>query len=466
MRLLIFFCAGKFAGLKPGRCLCLSLAPLLLAVTGCAHLFSWTGSGPPKAELQGNIFVTNAVSNASSMDVMQLKVMRVADDYVATLSQAADEFSARVGTPEARLLGLKWKLGQATSAYTVASGVNPVINALDMLVLVTVARMAIEDYGVETYGTNALPLLETQRRFETNTWELAGGMLKPTQKLELQNLIQEWRGQHPRQRYVGPIRFVEFAAALGRKPTAASSSPNSIFSLLFINPLAGLDPTTAAIEEAQQFGERLMYYTQRMPLLLGWQSEVVVYEIAGQPESRQLLTNAQQLVSSAEIFAGTAAQLPKVINDQRQAAIDQVFDRLLSEEGKTRALLVETRQTFAAGSDAAQSINAATKTLDDFVRNVSTPATNGAASNHANSRPFNVLDYGAAAGQIGAAAKDLNATLVTLNQGTAGLSNLSTTAVENANRVLTRAFWLGLVLVLALVAGLLLVARVQAGKPK
>ncbi|HTL72645.1 MAG TPA: hypothetical protein VL863_05020 [bacterium] len=424
-------------------------AALVLVLTGCSHLFTWTAPGPPKAEVKSNLFVTNAIGNVSTMDVLQLKVMRLADDYVATVAQAADDFGVRVGTPEGRLTALKWKLGQATSAYTDASGVNPVINALDMLVLITLARTVIEDYGVETYGTNALPLLATQRKFEAGAWELANAMLKPAQRVELQNMIQEWRDRHPHQRYIGPIRFIEFATALGRKPQASSSSPNSIFSLLFINPLAGLDPTTAAIEEAQQFGERLMYYGQRMPLLISWQSEVMAYELAGQPESKQILSNSQQLATSAAIFAQTAAAMPKVINDQRQAAIDQVFDRLMSEETKTRELLLETRKTFAAGSEAAQSINAAIKSLDDFVRYVSPPSTNTASSS-TNSRPFNILDYGMAASQIGAAAKDLNATLQTMNETTPQLLNLSQEATVNANRVVNHAFWKGVILIVIL----------------
>lgn len=435
------------------RCLWLLPVVLALAATGCAHLFSWAGSAPPKAVVQGNLFITNAIGEVSSMDVLQLKVMRLADDYAATIAQAADDFGVRVGTPEGRLTGLKWKLGQASSAYTDASGENPVINALDMLVLVTIARMVVEDYGVETYGTNALPLLETHRRFEASSWELAAALLKPAQILELQGLIQEWRNKHPHQRYVGPIRFVEFASAIGRRPQAATTSPNSIFSLLFINPLAGLDPTTAAIEQAQQFGERMMYYTQRMPGLLSWQAEVAVYEIASQPEMKQLLTNSQQLATSAETFAKTAEQLPKVINDQRQAAIDQVFDRLMSEEIKTRALLVETRQTFAAGSEAAQSINTAIKSLDDFVRTVSPPSTNASSSTATNSHPFNILDYGTAASQIGTAAKDLNATLLTLNQSTRSLSDLRKETSDNADKLMTRAFWLVVVLILVLLVG-------------
>ena len=48
-------------------------------------------------------------------------------------------------------MALRWKLGQATSAYTDATGQNPAVNALDMLVLVTMARMVVEEYGIRDF---------------------------------------------------------------------------------------------------------------------------------------------------------------------------------------------------------------------------------------------------------------------------------------------------------------------------
>jgi hypothetical protein len=432
------------------------LLVLLLTGTGCAHLFSWTTS-PPKAVVKGDFFLTNNAGNVLTSGVLQVKVMRFADDYVATISQAADDFGARVGTSEGRLASLKWKLGQATSAYTDASGVNPVINALDLLVLVSVSRMVVEDYGMSRFGTNVLPLLQVQRQLESNAWDVASGMMSAAQKQEFRNMILEWRRQHPDQRYVGAVRFVEFAGALGERPTAATTTPNSIFSLLFIDPFAGLDPTTAAIEEAQQFGERLMYYAQRMPTLIAWQSELVALDLASQPESRQILTNAQQLATAADSFAKTTAQLPQLINDQREAAINQIFDRLFSEQTNTSALLNESRATLVAGDEAARSINLAIKSLDDFVRYVSAPGTNSAPA-ATNSHPFNVLDYGVAAGQIGAAARDLNAALASLNQSSLLLSNLSQTTTAGADRLVSKVFWRGLLLIVLFLSGAVLAA--------
>lgn len=424
------------------------LAGFALALNGCALLHR---SSPPNARVMAFQLQTNLPPEVT-LTVLQLQVMRFADSYVSQVAQAADDFSVRVGTPKARLAALKWKLGQATSIYTDATGLNPVVNALDVLVLVTVSRMVIEDYAVETYGDEALPLLETQRQMETNIWTMANAILKPAQQQELRNLIQEWRAKNPHLRYVGAVRFREFVSALGKLPTQAKTSSGSIFSLLYLDPFSGLDPTAAAIEETRALGERAMYYTQRMPQLISWQTELLGYELAVQPESRQVLTNVNQLAESAMLFAKTAQQLPQLVNDQRQAAIQQVLAGLQSQQ-------TNVQLTLNAGTEAATAINSAIQSLDQFVRYVSPPNTNQTVAG-TNRRPFNVLDYGTAASQIGGAANDLNKLLATVNETTPQIAQLRQQTAADARRVVYEAFWLGLVLILVLLIGSVLAGLV------
>ncbi|MEI9960269.1 MAG: hypothetical protein WDM76_03785 [Limisphaerales bacterium] len=183
-------------------------------------------------------------------------------------------------------------------------------------------------------------------------------------------MIQEWRQKNPHQRSVGAIRFHEFALALGKSPKPETTAPTSIFSLLFIDPLAGLDPTTAAVQETRLLGERAVYYTQRLPTLLMWQTELLTYQLVGQPESKQVLSDAARIAASAESFSRTVEQLPTVINDQRQAAIQQMLDALATEDVKMRGLLTDARQTLNSGNEMAGSLDRAIKSLDDFVRYV------------------------------------------------------------------------------------------------
>jgi len=203
-----------------------------------------------------------------------------------------------------------------------------------------------------------------------------------------------------------------------------------------------------------------MYYAQRAPMLLSWQVELTTYQLAAQPETKQVLSNVNEVANSTTVFAKTAEQLPKLVNDQREAAISQLLAgvpvagsnliaSLVSEEKKVRDLLEEARQTLNAGGQMSTSLNAAIQSLDAFVHYVSPPETN-APPPSTNSPPFNVLDYGTAAGQIGEAAEKLNTLLASANQSLPQITQLSQQATMNAKEVVNHAFRLGLVLIVVL----------------
>jgi len=199
-----------------------------------------------------------------------------------------------------------------------------------------------------------------------------------------------------------------------------------------------------------------------MPTLLNWQVQLLSLQLAAQPEAKQVLSNADRFTRATEAFAKVTEQLPQLVNDQREAAIRQILDGVAAErtnllaglgaeEQKARVLLTEARQTLEAGSSMAVSVQAAIKSLDELVRLVS-PGTNRAPVS-TNSRPFNVLDYGQTAGQIGGMAQDLQRLLSGLNQTAPELARLRRETAADAERVLSHAFWLGLALSLVVLAG-------------
>ena len=435
----------------------------LVALAGCSALH--VSHPPPKAQVSP-LQLTNSPSGPITSAALQAQVMRFTDTYVAVIAQACDEINTGTTNPAYRVAALRWKLSQATAAFDDATGDAPSVNLLDVLVLVTMARNVVEDYGAESYGDGYLQLLAAQRDMESNAWTMANGILQPSQKQELMNLIQQWRGQFPHQHYVGPIRFREFVVTLGRTPKQSKAATTSIFSLLYLDPLAGLDPTTAAIEGTRELGERAMYYCQRMPMLLDWQTQLLAYQLADQPAPTQILADANQLAASAAIFAKTSQQLPQIINDQRQAAIQQILDGMVSQANKSSQLLTETRLTLESTAKAAANVNTAIQSLSEFVRSVS-PTNNSPVSTATGRRPFNVLDYGVAASQIGAAAGNLDTLLATANQSAPEMEKLSSQVTANADSVVQHAFWLGLVLILILLAGSVvagLVYRVMANR--
>jgi hypothetical protein len=181
-----------------------------------------------------------------------------------------------------------------------------------------------------------------------------------------------------------------------------------------------------------------------------------------------VLTNVDQFTASMQVFARTAEQLPQLITQQREAAIQQIFagiasersnllSSLASEETKMRGLMSEMRGTMVAANEMSSSANAAIQSLDAFVRYVAPPKTNLALPVATSKRrPFDVLDYGVAAGQIGGMSKELTALLTSVTQAMPQATQLGQQATGNIQDAVHHAFWLGLVLIAFLLGGAVL----------
>jgi hypothetical protein len=444
----------------------LLLLMLLPALSGCVQ----APKKQPTAEVK-SLQAKPEVVGSVTPTALQAEVMRFADEYSVSVAQAADDFALKVGTFKARQMAARLKVGQATAAVVNAAGHSPAVNALDMVVLTTAARMMAEDYLVgEQFGNDALPIVQAALRLETNAWSLVDSVLKPEQKEELRTLIRDWRKKNPKQHYVAAVRFREFAEIVSPTSTKLITKPNSILGLLFLDPMAGLDPTVRAVEETRYLAERALYYAQRMPILLSWQVEYLSLQLSDQPAMRQVLTNANQVSASLAMFSETAAQLPQRITEEREAAIQQIFAGMATErsnlvasfaaeEGKLRGLLGETRGTLLAGREMAASVNGAVQSLESFVRYVSPPRTNAAAQPaETNQRPFDILDYGTAAGQVAGMAREINLLLTSANQSTTQAAQLGQQATANLERAIQRGFWLAALLILFLLVGATLAA--------
>jgi len=459
--------SGAAAGLRRrlGR---LCVATLLLGTSGCSLIRA--PANQTKALVQSFDRTLGMKKGTNDLATLQHEVMREADDYAAVVAQAADDFAAKVGTPEARVDALQWKLQQDTAAYMNATGENPLLNAVDMTVLASLSLQVVENYWVgQKFGKSAEPLLQAHRKLADSAWLFLNQVVSPAQALELRKLIEEWGRKEPNFRYVAAIRLREFLGVLGTKVTGdQTSKAGGLLNLLNVDPLSGLDPAVRAIEQTRLTAERFMYYAQRAPMLISWQVELMTFRISDQPASQQVLSNAASLSQSAAIFARTAQELPGLVNHEREAALNQLFAgvaversnilvSLDSQETKLRELLPEVRQTLATAGNMANSLDAAIKSLDGFVHYVSPPDTNPPTTS-TNSQPFNVLDYGKAAGEIGAMARDLNLLITSANQSATQLVAVSEQATRRAEGLVDRAFWRALVLVAVLLAGCLAAA--------
>ena len=432
--------------------LVLSLLLLVLG-TGC-RVMQDVAAAPGQAVRT----VTPGGQNKNAVDPVEVqeKLLRFADEFSTRMTLGIDGLRRGTNAPDPAEV-LQAKITFATEIYSIASGPNAIADLLDMTVFVTVTRAALEEYWQpKFFGESVQPLLEGCRNSETNIWQITATVLKPAQQAELRQAIEAWRRQNPVPETVMAARALGITARVAQANPAKASTANSVFNLLNLNPLAGLDPVTAQIAETRLFAERALFVAQHMPTILRWQTELLAVKAVDMPAVRQMVTNSTEIAASAERFARVAEQLPGQIATEREA----ILKALQLQEQSLTPLVNDVRETLAVGAQMSTSLNTTLGTFTALMKlfGVGEPTTN--APPDTNSPPFNILDYGQTAERVGAMAKDINTLVTSVNQSVPQVQRLSQTATAEAQKVVDRGFRLGLVLIAVLLIGAVLAGLV------
>ena len=424
---------------------------LLAAGTGCRLV-----QGVAEAPGQAVRAVTPGKQDKNAVDPVEVQqtLLRFADDFSAGMTVCVDKLQRGTNALD-RAEVLQWKIALGTETCSIASGPNAVANLLDMTVFVTVTRTAVEEHWLpEVFGESARPMLESCQNAETNIWRLAGKVLKPEQQAELRAAIAAWRRQNPLPESVLAARTVDFASQVAQANQADTAKPGSVFNLLMLDPLSGLDPATREIAQTRLFAERALYVTQKMPMLLRWQTELLSANAVDLPAVRQLVTNSTQIAASVDRFARLAEQLPGQVSAEREA----ILKTLQAQEKDVTSLM-------SSGTRMSDSLNTTLTTLDAVMKRFGVGETNSAGPPKTNPEPFRVQDYAQAAAQLEATARQLTELLVTLDR-TLGSTNLLQLSAQvgpvlqqartGGKEIVDYAFWKGILLIaIALVAALI-----------
>ncbi len=136
----------------------------------------------------------------------------------------------------------------------IATGANTYANLLDMAILASLNRMNVEVYWIpKLYGESAKPYLLASQEVEKAIWRIASKTLKKEQLSELRAAIKTWHEQHPTMRSSSDIGWLSFASEVAEiNRSARPGITSSVFNLLAIDPLAGLDPATRELANTTQ----------------------------------------------------------------------------------------------------------------------------------------------------------------------------------------------------------------------
>jgi hypothetical protein len=397
-----------------------------------------------------------AEERAAELLQLQLAVMRFADEYAARINERVTVFQQATDDPRERLESQSWLVSQATGAFTIAAGPNPELNAIDMLVFATLSRMVVEDRWVgDLYGPRADGLLAAHKALESRAWGHSDMFLTEAQISELRTSIEAWHRDNPIGRAVPFIHLEDFAFATSAT-SAGPSSSTSIFSFIGIDPLANLDPAVRELAQSRQLAERAVYYGQRVPKLISMETQRLAFEMAVTPESVRLLNSVDRIGGAAQTTSELAADLPRLLAEERAAVFEQLTGLLDERQGELQALVVELRSTLEAGGTTSDSVRETVAALDALMARFERPAS---SAGRTPGRPFDVTEYTAALRQLGDTAQQLQVLLSQADGKAPALAQVSDRAAGRLASLVDHVYWrlvqLVLVLVAASVAGAL-----------
>ena len=275
---------------------------------------------------------------------VQSIVMTMSDDVMYSVADACAQIRQRCHRPEAQLYSASMRLGTAVAAISAATSQNPQVGYVDLFTMVMLQRMALEDPPARaTLEERDRRLLhDTWSRLEKSLWaRVQEYNVTPQQLDELKDLILQWRADNPNRTGVTQVRLSEFAA---QRQTAAAEktsknpfaqkpgdAPGSILRLLRLDPMQGLDPATRQLRETRLLAERMTFWAQRIPLILGWQIELTTTRLLTTDSVAGVLNNADEISKAADAFSSAttrmAASYERTLDEfprERKAAIEQV----------------------------------------------------------------------------------------------------------------------------------------------
>ena len=429
---------------------CGSLLLLTTLGVGCS-LLPW-GSEFPRRTLQA---IIPGMDNGPAVDpvAVQEQLLRSADIFLTGVAAAAEQ-ARRDGVPISPVDLQTVKISYTTTVLALATGPNAMTNLLDMIVLISRSRMMAEG---EDYGRAERPFLNICRETETQLWQIATPLLTAAQQEELRQTIDTLHQQDRSSPTLLPTQTLNLVLEGAKVSQKRRSEPSSVFSLLRLDPLSGLDPATRELAETRLFAQRALFLAQRMPELLRWEMELFTLKTVEIPQIHQLLMNSAQLAVAADRFSQVAAQLPTLLRTERE----QLLGALKEQQTGLSTLAREVQQTLATGGQMADSTNLTLKTFQEVMARFNS----GPQDPHA--EPFRIREYTDAAAQIHTTAAELVVLLQALNglassphlaQVSDQVSVLTQQAQTNAKEVVDYAFQRTLLLVVLACGAVLITA--------
>lgn len=347
---------------------------------------------------------------------VQAKVIRFSDHFLEAVTRNM-RFLQRDGKPLNRRDLTRRRIQYTNNVLAIATGANAFANLLDMVTLVTLTRMRVENYWQQQGRDLKLePILKVFTEADKEIWRISSTVLAPQQQTELRATLSNWLKRNPKLRLTPDVSELDFVAEIQQFSRArTSAAPASVFNLLMIDPLSGLDPAAKELAETRLMAERALFLSRHLPELIRWETEYLAMNTLDLPEMNKLLADASELSQSAARFSQVSEKLPALISAERE----QLVAVLKAERQGLTTLASESKEALTAGKQMADSANGTLKSFQAVLSQLD------ARPSDPNAEPFRIRDYATAATQISQTAEQLANLLGLFNQ-TIGPDNIET----------------------------------------
>jgi hypothetical protein len=213
-------------------------------------------------------------------------------DRVTQATQTLERSSPQGVRDEA----LRKNLLYVSSALEIATGPDPDVNLLDMVVFIRLSRAALERHWIpELYRERGADLAEVFERSEQELKGVAEQALTPAQRTQLTAIVDAWLVENPDQARVEGIRLADFAAAAGSAAAERAIQAKGL--------LSSMTTASRAANQAFLLAERGLFLFHRLPS---------VWRLQARLGAREVIADAV-----AQLSEGPDAPLARVVGRAR-----------------------------------------------------------------------------------------------------------------------------------------------------
>ena len=222
---------------------------------------------------------------------LQQGMMDFSDRYTMRIWQALDTYIRSEKDPLKRSAAEHLKVLYSSASMEIAAGRNPSGNLLDMAVFTALAQRSVRDYWVpQVFGAGGESLVKAHRDLRADLEVVLSKTLTQEQRKELDRLIADYSRTNPGNVYVADVRLRDLVGAR----TAAGQQSGGI------PLLADVSRAVGELDAAVEYGERLMFYVERLPRLTTMQTALALAQTGASPTVLSLTESARQTSQAIE----------------------------------------------------------------------------------------------------------------------------------------------------------------------